>query len=239
MWEHQITTLRALFPFLRNGGYYVVRGSANQLRAPAVQISRRRFGILHGLSEALAWTYSSPTISSISRASRMRSCALTGARSTSDLSPPRLRHPQAVRPDRLARQPRAAAGAEPDRRAPGRHQRAFRPARRHFRRRRLCRRRRRQLHHSGPGAGIGDRRGRISRPLPRRRLERVGRRRRLRRHARPEPADHRLFGADRRGAAGSVRIRGARPVRRRRRRRRPRRRRLHRRDRRADCAACR
>ncbi len=24
MWEHQITTLRALFPFLRNGGYYIV-----------------------------------------------------------------------------------------------------------------------------------------------------------------------------------------------------------------------
>jgi cephalosporin hydroxylase len=24
MWEHQITTLRALFPFVRNGGYYIV-----------------------------------------------------------------------------------------------------------------------------------------------------------------------------------------------------------------------
>src|SRR5579863_996747 len=24
MWEHQITTLRALFPFLRNGGHYIV-----------------------------------------------------------------------------------------------------------------------------------------------------------------------------------------------------------------------
>ena len=60
-----------------------LRGPANQLRPVADQISRRRLAILHGFPESLDGHYSSPTISSISRASRMRFCAPTAARSTS------------------------------------------------------------------------------------------------------------------------------------------------------------
>ncbi len=53
MWEHQITTLRALFPFLRSGGYYVVEDLQTNYGALQAKYRGIASEILRGLPQAL------------------------------------------------------------------------------------------------------------------------------------------------------------------------------------------
>ena len=129
-------------------------------------------------SSSDGWTYSSPTISSIST-SIEDPFLRTYGRSIDFMTFHRracvIR--KRVRPDRLARQPGAAAGAAARPTALRVvDQRAFRAARRHFRAGGYVDEGADIYTIQGLALEIGDPRARISRPLSRRGLERVGRR---------------------------------------------------------------
>ena len=202
MWEHQITTLRALFPFLQERRPLHRGGSADELRHHAGA------NIAASASESCMdflkrWMDIFVADDLIDLEDRRRSVPahLWALDRFHDLSSPRLRHNASASRRRIGGSVTGRRWRRGRRRFGDRRQRAFRAARRYFRSQRLCRRGRRHLHDPGIRAGIRDPRDRISRALSRRRLERLGRAKAKFAGTRGQSlADHRLFRADGRRA---------------------------------------